>query len=132
MCVFICIKSRLNKTLAEIEDANTTPSQFALLGFDIRTKNKTLVEIEAQVKAFFKRKYDVNVEYVNPLYNVGAIMKEKKKLIAAEALKEKCLKFLQVKNVELEEYQRIAKKGGHMKGAPFERQCIICKKGIDL
>jgi hypothetical protein len=46
------------------------------------------------VKELFKRKYDVNVQYVNPLYKVGAIMDEKKKIIKLQALKEKCISFM--------------------------------------
>ena len=67
----ICMRHSLLKKVVKLDEDAHTPSDFCLMGTDMCFEDYAPPAISEKVKEVFKEKYDIEVEYVNPTYDIS-------------------------------------------------------------
>ena len=67
---FILMRYNLLSSSLNLDKKNKTPSDFCLMGYNMKFKDNTPKKIEDKVKYVFLRKWNVKVEYVCPAFDI--------------------------------------------------------------
>lgn len=97
----ICLRRSIMQMAVKMDEENLTPSDFCLMGIYMKKFKKYDPKFIADtVKQKVEEKYDVKVEYVNPVFDIADFFKIaeehnkllKKKVLIDEYMKEKDMK----------------------------------------
>merc|ERR1711970_1301171 len=71
----ICMRWKMSKISLELDEGVYTPSDFCVMGMEMAFDDYSADGIEEKVKEGFKKKYNADVEYVNPCFKIANIYK---------------------------------------------------------